>query len=64
MKLIPLAPIVVEAFSEYPSLARFVIRDMKITVSVGIVESVEKKPLKIYQYEKFISQIIKVQNIS
>ncbi|KAK7475647.1 hypothetical protein BaRGS_00033140 [Batillaria attramentaria] len=32
----------VEAFSEYPPLGRFAVRDMKQTVAVGVIKSVEK----------------------
>jgi elongation factor 1-alpha len=33
----------VESFSEYPALGRFAVRDMKQTVAVGIIKSVQKK---------------------
>jgi len=33
----------VEAFSEYPPLGRFAVRDMKQTVAVGVIKGVEKK---------------------
>jgi hypothetical protein len=32
----------VEAYSEYPPLGRFVVRDMRQTVAVGIIKSVDK----------------------
>merc|ERR1712121_314142 len=38
----PSKPICVEAFSEYPPLGRFAVRDMKQTVAVGVIKSVEK----------------------
>jgi len=41
--LIPNKPMCVEAFSEYPPLGRFAVRDMKQTVAVGVIKSVEKK---------------------
>lgn len=41
MVLKPLKPLCVEVFIEYPPLGRFVIRDMLITVAVGVVKSVE-----------------------
>jgi len=41
--LIPLKPLVVEDFKEYPPLGRFVIRDMKQTVAIGIIKSVNKE---------------------
>lgn len=43
VKLVPQKPMVVEAFTEYPPLGRFAVRDMKQTVAVGIVKKVEKK---------------------
>jgi elongation factor 1-alpha len=33
----------VEAFSDYPPLGRFAVRDMRQTVAVGVIKSVEKK---------------------
>lgn len=41
-KLKPTKPMCVEAFSEYPPLGRFAVRDMKCTVAVGVVKSVAK----------------------
>ncbi|XP_055007973.1 elongation factor 1-alpha 1-like [Boleophthalmus pectinirostris] len=38
----PNKPLVVEAFSEFPALGRFAVRDMKVTVAVGVVKSVTK----------------------
>ncbi|XP_034590333.1 uncharacterized protein [Setaria viridis] len=43
VKMIPTKPMVVETFSEYPPLGRFVMRDMKQTVAVGVIKSVQKK---------------------
>jgi elongation factor 1-alpha len=42
VKFVPLKPLCVEAFSEYPPLGRFVMRDGK-TIGVGTVKSVTKK---------------------
>ena len=39
----PSKPMCVEAFSEYPPLGRFAVRDMKQTVAVGVIKSVVKK---------------------
>jgi len=39
----PTKPLCVEVFSEYPPLGRFAVRDMKQTVAVGVIKSVEKK---------------------
>jgi elongation factor 1-alpha len=43
VKMIPSKPMVIEAFSEFPPLGRFAVRDMKQTVAVGVVKSTEKK---------------------
>merc|ERR1712142_870353 len=40
--LIPSKPMCVEAFSDYPPLGRFAVRDMKQTVAVGVIKTVEK----------------------
>lgn len=39
----PQKPMVVEAFTDYPPLGRFAVRDMKITVAVGVIKEVTKK---------------------
>ena len=39
----PTKPLCVEVFAEYPPLGRFAVRDMKQTVAVGVIKSVEKK---------------------
>lgn len=39
----PTKPMCVEAFSDYPPLGRFAVRDMRNTVAVGIIKGVEKK---------------------
>jgi len=44
--LIPSKPMCVEAFSSYPPLGRFAVRDMKQTVAVGVIKSVEKKEVQ------------------
>jgi len=36
-------PMCCEVFSEYPPLGRFAVRDMKQTVAVGVIKSVNKK---------------------
>uniref|UniRef100_A0A4W3HB11 Tr-type G domain-containing protein n=1 Tax=Callorhinchus milii TaxID=7868 RepID=A0A4W3HB11_CALMI len=41
--LIPNKAMCVESFSDYPPLGRFAVRDMRQTVAVGVVKSVEKK---------------------
>jgi hypothetical protein len=42
VKLIPSKPMCVESYSEYPPLGRFAVRDMRQTVAVGVIKSVEK----------------------
>ena len=39
----PLRPMVVESFKAYPPLGRFAVRDMKMTVAVGVINSVTRK---------------------
>ncbi|KAK3087357.1 hypothetical protein FSP39_005013 [Pinctada imbricata] len=41
--MIPQKPMCVEAFSEYAPLGRFAVRDMRQTVAVGVIKSVEKQ---------------------
>ncbi|KAI4384022.1 hypothetical protein MLD38_009794 [Melastoma candidum] len=43
VKMIPTKPMVVETLSEYPPLGRFAVRDMRQTVAVGVIKSVDKK---------------------
>jgi len=40
--LVPTKPMCVESFAEYPPLGRFAVRDMRQTVAVGVIKSVEK----------------------
>ena len=40
--MIPSKPMCVESFNEYPPLGRFAVRDMRQTVAVGVIKSVEK----------------------
>ncbi|CCE81429.1 Piso0_002793 [Millerozyma farinosa CBS 7064] len=42
VKMVPSKPMSVEPFSEYPPLGRFAVRDMRQTVAVGVIKSVEK----------------------
>jgi elongation factor 1-alpha len=42
VKLIPSKPMCVESYQEYPPLGRFAVRDMRQTVAVGVIKSVEK----------------------
>lgn len=41
----PRAPMVAEAFSAYPPLGRFAVRDHGRTIAVGVVKEVTKRPL-------------------
>ena len=43
VKMVPTKGMVVETFAEFPPLGRFIVRDMKKTVAVGIIKSVTKK---------------------
>jgi len=42
VKLVPTKPMCVESFSDYAPLGRFAVRDMRQTVAVGVIKSVEK----------------------
>jgi len=46
VKMTPSKPMVVEAFSEFPPLGRFAVRDMKQTVAVGVIKETLKKERK------------------
>jgi elongation factor 1-alpha len=43
VEMIPTKPMCVEAFSEYPPLGRFAVRDMRKTVAVGVIKKVMRK---------------------
>ena len=43
VQLVPQKQMVVESFVEYSPLGRFAVRDMKQTVAVGVIKTVEKK---------------------
>jgi elongation factor 1-alpha len=42
VELIPTKPLCVEAFTDYPPLGRFAVRDMRQTVAVGVIKGVDK----------------------
>merc|ERR1711990_887933 len=42
VRMKPSKPMCVEAFSQYPPLGRFAVRDMRQTVAVGVIKAVEK----------------------
>lgn len=41
-KLVPSKPMCVEEYNNYPPLGRFAVRDMRQTVAVGVIKSVDK----------------------
>jgi elongation factor 1-alpha len=43
VELVPSKPMCVEAFSDFPPLGRFAVRDMRQTVAVGVIKSVNAK---------------------
>merc|ERR1712019_187731 len=43
VEMAPSKPMSVEAFSKYPPLGRFAVRDMRQTVAVGVIKAVAKK---------------------
>lgn len=43
VKMVPLKPICVEKFSDYPSLSQFIIRDIRQIIAVGNIIEVEKR---------------------
>merc|ERR1711871_999170 len=40
--MVPSKPMCVEAFTDFPPLGRFAVRDMRCTVAVGVIKAVEK----------------------
>jgi elongation factor 1-alpha len=42
VRMVPSKPMCVEAFTDYPPLGRFAVRDMRQTVAVGVIKAVEK----------------------
>jgi len=42
VKMIPSKPMCVEAYTDYPPLGRFAVRDMRQTVAVGVIKTVDK----------------------
>jgi len=43
VKLRPLSPMVIEPYSDIPQLGRFAVRDMGVTIGVGVVKEVTEK---------------------
>ena len=48
VKLVSQKPLCVETYADYPPLGRFAVRDMRQTVAVGVIKSVEKSEGKTY----------------
>ena len=46
--MIPSKPMCVEPFQAYAPLGRFAVRDMRQTVAVGVIKSVEKEEIKVF----------------
>merc|ERR1711934_1044828 len=46
VKMIPSKPMCVEAFTDYPPLGRFAVRDMRQTVAVGVIKATTPKALE------------------
>jgi len=42
VQMIPSKKLCVESFTDYPPLGRFAVRDMRVTVAVGVIKAVEK----------------------
>ncbi|KAJ5074835.1 elongation factor 1-alpha 1 [Anaeramoeba ignava] len=43
VEMIPSKPMCVESYSDYPPLGRFAVRDMRQTVAVGVIKTIERK---------------------
>ena len=43
--LVPLKPMCIETYKDFPQLGRFAVRDMGMTVAVGVVTKVKKKKM-------------------
>jgi len=43
VQLCPTKPMCVEAFTQFPPLGRFAVRDMRQTVAVGVIKAIEKE---------------------
>jgi len=71
VKMVPSKPMCVEAFTDYPPLGRFAVRDMRQTVAVGVIKAVEKTDPKNAKVTKsatkvsslFISFLLSYTNI-
>ena len=43
VKMVPQKELVCEQYSNYPPLGRFAVRDMKVTVAVGVIKEIKRK---------------------
>ncbi|KAG6927534.1 Elongation factor 1-alpha L homeolog, partial [Chelydra serpentina] len=59
VRLVPKKPLCVERFFDYPPLGRFAARDLKQTVAVGVIKSVEKKPAGVTRKQAQKAMLIK-----
>jgi len=59
VKLEPSKPMCVEAFTDYPPLGRFAVRDMRQTVAVGVIKSVVKKDASAAKVTKSAAKVVK-----
>jgi len=59
VKLEPSKPMCVEAFTDYPPLGRFAVRDMRQTVAVGVIKSVVKKDASAAKVTKSAAKVTK-----
>uniref|UniRef100_H2Y956 Tr-type G domain-containing protein n=1 Tax=Ciona savignyi TaxID=51511 RepID=H2Y956_CIOSA len=57
VKLIPSKPLCIEAYSQYPPLGRFAVRDMRQTVAVGVIKSVEKRTAAVPKVTKAVQKL-------
>jgi elongation factor 1-alpha len=42
VKFVPLLPVALEAYTDFPQLGRFALRDMGTTIAAGVILEVEK----------------------
>lgn len=61
VKLVPSKPMCVETYNEYPPLGRFAVRDMRQTVAVGVIKSVEKTDKGGGKGKRLISRLPRLQ---
>jgi len=48
----------VESYNEYPPLGRFAVRDMRQTVAVGVIKSVEKTDGRVERVRAAVARFI------